>query len=527
MTNHSSRLSVGWPAATALAILLLALGAAGAYLFTRTGGAASSTAPAPVSAVAPPGAPGPAAASAINQTLPDITLTLSADAVARAGITVTPSESRDVVDALRLPATIQPNEYRQVEVTAVAAGRVTRVPVNLGEHVKQGQLLAQIFSPELAEAQTQYAAERAALDAHEKAVARTEKLAEIGAASRQELERVRAEHTERVARLESVSARLVLLGRPRSTFANIDAHAAVDAAMNVSAPLSGVVTARAANVGVNVDTTTKLFTVVDLSNVWVVASVFEKDLSRVRVGDDAVVATAAFPGRTFKGRVTYIDPQVNAETRTAGVRVEVANPNQDLKLGMLAEAQVAHPARTKAATWVSNTAIQLRGDRTVVYVAASSPAGQFTEREVRLGRRDGDRTEVIAGVEPGDPVVSEGSFFLRAEVDRQGLRSVASSATSTPMAAAQAPDRQSARIVVNEKGFEPSEITFREKVPATIRFIRVSENTCATEVLIESLKIRRELPLNNPVDIEFTPTVSGTVAFSCGMNMFRGALVVR
>jgi RND family efflux transporter MFP subunit len=522
MTHDSSRLTIGWPLAMTLAVALLAVGAAVAYVLVRDNGV-STPAPA-ASADATATAPSPVGGPP-NGARADIMVTLTADAVTRAGITVTPAEARTGTAVLRLPATIEPNAYRQVDVTPIAAGRVTRVAAELGARVKQGQTLAQIFSPELADAQTQYITARAALDAHEKEVARTEKLAEIGAASRQELERVRAEHTEHTSRVESIAARLVLLGRPRSSLAALDPHAPVDATMNVPSPLTGVVTQREANVGLNVDSSTKLFTIVDLSTVWAVANVFETDFAQVRVGDDAVVTTKAYPDRRFNGRIAYIDPQLDPQTRTAAVRVEVPNANQDLRLGMLGEVQIAHPGRESNA-WVPTTAIQRRGDRVVVYLASSTP-GQFTERQIQTGSVDRNLTEVMAGLRPGDPVVTEGSFFLRAEIERQGLTSGHAMSMSMPMEGAQAPPGiQSAKVVVNEKGFEPVEVTFRANAPARLTFVRTAENTCATEVLIESLNIKRELPLNKPVDIEFTPAVS-KLTFTCGMKMFRGAIVVR
>lgn len=523
MTHDSSRLTIGWPLAIALAVALVAVGAVVAYVLVRDDRGASPPAAVPVNATAD--APSPVTGPT-NDTRADITVRLSADAVTRAGITVTAAESRTGTAVLRLPATIEPNAYRQVDVTPIAAGRVTRVSAELGAHVKQGQTLAQIFSPELADAQTHYIAARAALDAHEREVARTEKLAEIGAASRQELERVRAEHTEHASRVESIAARLALLGRPRSSLAALEPHAAVDAVMSVPAPLTGVVTQRDANVGLNVDSGTKLFTIVDLSTVWAVANVYETQFAQLRVGDEAVVTTKAYPDRRFTGRIAYIDPQLNSQTRTAGIRVEIPNPKQELRLGMLAEVQISHRGRESTA-WVPTTAIQRRGDRVVVYLAASSVPGQFTERHIQTGRVDRDLTEVVAGLAPGDPVVSEGSFFLRAEVERQGLKGGHAMSTSMPMGADQQTSAvQSAKIVVNEGGFEPAEVTFRAKVPARLTFIRTAENTCATEVLIESVNIKRELPLNTPVEIEFTPTES-TISFTCGMKMFRGAMVVR
>ena len=171
----------------------------------------------------------------------------------------------------------------------------------LGQRVRQGDVMTQIFSPEVEEAHTRYASARADLDAHERELARTEKLVAIGAASRQELERLHAEHTARTADVRSARSRLELLGVPAAALETSSGQELAPAPI-YRAPIDGVVTERLANVGLNVDTTSRLFTVVDLSTVWVVADLYEKDFSRVRVGSPATVTTAAYPDLALEGR---------------------------------------------------------------------------------------------------------------------------------------------------------------------------------------------------------------------------------
>src|SRR6185436_15679632 len=183
---------------------------------------------------------------------------------------------------LRLPGVVEANAYKQVAVTPLVAGRVTRVRIELGQAVRQGQDMAEVFSPELSDAETRYISARAELDAHERELQRTEKLVDIGAASRQELERLHAEHTSKLTGLESARSRLELLGLSTSAIDSLAPGKDVGAVTAVSAPISGIVTERMANPGVNVDATTKMFTIVDLSTVWVVADVYEKDFARVR-----------------------------------------------------------------------------------------------------------------------------------------------------------------------------------------------------------------------------------------------------
>jgi RND family efflux transporter MFP subunit len=419
-----------------------------------------------------------------------------------------------------------------VAVTPIVGGRVTGVPVQLGDHVRQGQALAHIFSPELAEAQTEYISARADLDAHERELARTEKLVQIGAASRQELDRIHAEHVAKNASVESLRSRLDLLGLSAAEIDRLASGSSVAAVTNVRAPRAGVVTERLANVGLNVEPGAKLFTIVDLSSVWVVADLYEKDFSRVRVGSSATITTTAYPALALTGTVSYIDPQVSPETRTAKLRLEVANPRSELRLGMYAEATV-QTAEGVSMTLVPQRAIQTVGNRQVVYIVSANEPGKFTEREVRLGELSGENVEVIDGLAAGDVVVSDGSFSVRAERERLGLRQETGRGAArpadvdAPSARAQGTESvQIARVEVGDQGFTPARIALRAGVPARITFVRTSEQTCATEISFPALEITRTLPLNRPVDIEFTPGKEA-VEFICSMRMLKGLVVAQ
>ena len=236
---------------------------------------------------------------------------------------------------------------------------------------------------------------------------------------------------------------------------------------------------------------------------------------------------------TLRGRVSYIDPQVSADTRTAKVRIEVPNTGGELRLGMYADVVVAGASGTSAPR-VPRSAVQNVGDRTVVYLANPKEPGKFVEREVRLGQTSGEQVEVVSGVQPGDVVVTEGSFFVRAERERLGLRPAAAAPSATPSRAPAATSREDAdatvqnvKIIVNEQGYEPAKVTLRAGIPARMTFLRTTDKTCGTEVVFPSLNIKRALPLNEPVVIEFTPAKSGDIAFACGMNMLHGTVVVQ
>ena len=521
--EHGVRVS---PVVATIAVLSLVLaGAGGMYFMMRGGGSADGARASAPGAAATPPQPTVPAVERETSTLPDVVVPLTKEAAERAGIERTQVTSQAAADSLRLPGVVEPNAYRQVSVTPVVGGRVVGVSARLGDRVRKGQSLAQVYSPEVAEARTKYVSAKAMLEAHDKELQRTEKLVEIGAASRQELEKIHAEHAAQTAEVESARSRLQLLGADADGSA---ARSQESATANVPAPMDGVVTERLANVGLNVDPTTKLLTVVDLSTVWIVAEVYERDLQRVREGTPATVTTTAYPDRRFEGRVSFIDPQLNTAARTAKIRVEIANPRGDLRLGMFTEVTIASPG-TAAVLSVPKEAIQSVGDRQLVYVASADDPTKFLEREVRIGRVLADRVEVLAGVSPGESVVSKGSFFLRAEAERLGLRSAQSSAPASSALAGQAGSAsiQSAKILVTEKGFEPEKVSLKAGSPARLTFLRTTDKTCAKEVVFPSLNIRRDLPPNEPVAIDFTPAKTGDVAFACGMDMVKGVVVVQ
>lgn len=529
--NGDSRMTLRWPAAIAAAAVLLAAGAGIAYLVLRSAGQpAAGKADQPASA-RPAGASG-GQASAGTQTsggpLPDVAITLTPEAVDRAGIHVAQVTAGTGGSALRLPGVIEANAYKQVVVTPLVAGRVTRVLAELGQSVRRGQAIAEIFSPELSEAATRYVSARAELDAHERELQRTQKLVDIGAASRQELERLHAEHTSKLTAVESARSRLELLGLSGSAIAGLAPGKDAGAVIAVPAPITGVVTERTANPGVNVDSTSRMFTVVDLSTVWVVADVYEKDFSRVRVGSTASVTTKAYQ-EILPGRVSYIDPQVNPATRTAKVRIEVPNPREQLRLGMFADVSIEGVEHTSTAR-IPRAAVQNVDNRTVVYLADPKQTGRFIEREVHLGEASGSEVDVVSGLQQGDTVVSDGSFFVRAERERLGLRRAGvsqSGGTASGPPERAAATVQETKVLVTEKGYEPANVTLRAGVPARITFVRTTDKTCGTEVVFPSLNIKRALPLNQPVVIEVPPRAGGELTFVCGMNMLRGAVVVQ
>ena len=358
------------------------------------------------------GAGGPAAAPG------EATLTLPADAAARAGIRVEAVGEQLSPEAAQARATagvVQANAYRTSAVVSLVGGRVTSVGAEVGQTVARGQTLAVVFSDELAAAQSRYLAARAELEEHEKHHRRTMELVELGAASREELEQATSMMKKAESQVASERQRLLLLGLSPQRVEALRSPSQVSSEVSLPAPVAGTVISRAVNPGEVIEANKEVMRVADLSTVWVVAQVYEKDFARVRVGSGASVTTDAYPSRLFRGRVTFVDPQIEQATRTAQVRVELANPGQALKLGMYVNVAFGPTGAAEAtAPTVPASAVQSVGGQTVVFLATRDP-DTYVMRPVRLGAEGEGRYPVLEGVTVGDRVVTEGSFMLRAE----------------------------------------------------------------------------------------------------------------
>ena len=309
----------------------------------------------------------------------------------------------------------------------------------------------------LDEAQARAKTKEAELDEVRRRYDRTAKLIEIGAASREELEQDRtklrtAEAEVEQARKQSVRAaeivrinpvsnreleeaavklrtaegesgaarqRLILLGLSEQRVDALRLPSQITSEVALQAPVSGTLTTRSANPGEVIDANKEIAKITNLSSVWVVAQVYEKDLGRMRTGTGASVTTDAYPGQVFRGQVTYIDPNINTETRTAQVRVEVANPGQLFKIGMYVNVNFgALGTAEMTAPVVPASAVQSMSNQKIVFAATDKP-NVFVLKTVRLGAETGGGYVVLEGITVGEKVVTDGSFLLRAELMKQ------------------------------------------------------------------------------------------------------------
>ena len=379
------------------AILLIAVGAAGATLALRyTEGSRAPAVALPAPSSSAPSPPAPAASEPAG----DVEVILTPEAVTRAGLKTAQVTASASAASVTVPGTVMANAYREVKVTPIVGGIVTKVHVELGATVKRGMPLVTLVSAELADAQTKYLSMAAMFNADHRKLQRTQELVEIGAASRQELEEITAVHESHATEVEAARQRLLILGLTPEQVGTLTSPSQIVSTIVVPAPIDGVITARSANLGQVVAMGMELLSVTDLSEVWVVGDLYEQDFEAVRVGSTAVVTATAYPGMTLRGRVSYIDPRVDPQARTAKARVEVPNADGRLRLGMYVAVTFSGAASGRAVV-VPRAAVQAIGDRHVVYIPVKGEEGKFVQRVVRLGAPVGEAYTVLSGVKPG------------------------------------------------------------------------------------------------------------------------------
>lgn len=308
----------------------------------------------------------------------------------------------DASSEVRLLGRIEAAETSRRNVTTWIGGRIDRLRVNTtGEQVRRGQVIANLYSPDV------YGAHQDLLAA----VAQIERLSSSPPAAQQAAARA----------LQAARERLRLLGVPEDEVERMTNADEPTQSVAIRSPFSGTVIDRVATEGAYVETGATLYQVADLGTLWVQLDAYESDLARLSVGQSVTLTVEAFPGETFTGRVAFIEPMVDAQRRTARVRVEVDNTDERLRPGMFAQAVVAATHAGGAPLTIPTTAALFTGRRSVVYVEVPSDSGvAYEPRSVRLGPRLGDSYPVVSGLSEGDRVVSRGAFALDADLQIRG-----------------------------------------------------------------------------------------------------------
>lgn len=316
----------------------------------------------------------------------------------------------DEPDKLEVTGSVFPDVSREIPVISMVNGRVVDIRARLDDNVKKGQLLFSVQSPDISAAFDTYVKAAADEQLADKAYLRAQDLYEHGAIAQSMLEQ--AEDTEKDAKADLTAAdeQLKILGVDKEHPSPI---------VKVYAPTSGVIVAQniteAAATGVSLSGSATAFTIADLSSVWIICDVYENDLPKVTLGQEAQIKLAAYPGRVLTGRVSDIGPVLDPSIRTAKVRIEVANPGM-LRLGMFVTATLQSRNTVMHAAVPASAILHLH-DREWVFVPAGQ--GQFKRVEVTGGAMlPGGEQEVLSGITPGQQVVKD-VLNLQATVDAQ------------------------------------------------------------------------------------------------------------
>ncbi len=329
-------------------------------------------------------------------------LVLTAAEAERAGIQVQALQAQAGTDVVAVTATIKANQDRLARVAPRVEGRLVRVSANLGDAVRAGQVLATLDSVALGEAQSALrqaqSAQRVAQADHQRA----QDLAAEEIIPQREFLRAKAELEKASSELRAAQDKLRLLGAGGS-----------ESDFPLRSPLAGTVIEKKATAGELATPSEWVFTIADLSTLWIEANLTEDLLPKVKVGAPANVTVAAWPGERFAGKVTYIAGVLDPQTRTIPARIEVDNHDGRLKPEMFASATIETGAARGQVLSVPDAAIVLMQGQPTIFVKDKEG---FGPRSVETGDRLGGRTVLKSGVQAGDQVVTAGAYALKARL---------------------------------------------------------------------------------------------------------------
>jgi Cu(I)/Ag(I) efflux system membrane fusion protein/cobalt-zinc-cadmium efflux system membrane fusion protein len=358
------------------------------------------------------------------QDAPLVPIQISAQRLQSIGVKTGVVERKAVEDEIRTTGSVAIDETRLAYVQVRFSGYVQEVFVDATyQYVRKGQPLLTIYSPDLVATEREYLV---AKQNQKQAAHSTVPGVASGAASL----------------LDAAIERLKQWGVPEKQIARLEATGQVQQELEVDSPVSGYITERNALPSVAVQPEMRLYTIADLSTVWVQAQAFQGDLGRIKIGAPASLTLDTFPGRTFGGRVDFIYPQVDADTRTAKVRVVFSNPGLELKPGMFVNVTLKEPMGQQLV--IPATGVLQSGTREVAFVYRSD--GFIEPREVQLGARVGDDFVVLKGVKAGEQIATSANFLIDSESQIQAALGSfappppgagATSATNAPQASAE------------------------------------------------------------------------------------------
>jgi cobalt-zinc-cadmium efflux system membrane fusion protein len=335
-------------------------------------------------------------------------LEVEADMLRDLRLTTTTVEQRPGGEGVNVIGELQADQGRYAEVGPPVTARVVRLAAVPGQAIRRGQVLAELQSVELGRARADYDTAQSRVALARTALERKRALADR-IVPRREVQEAENDLAAAQAELRAAGATLQALGAGVRSGGDASRFSLV-------APIGGTVIERDVALGQMIAPEHVAFRIADLGSLWLVAHAFERDAVRVAVGAPARVTLAAYPGQAFTGRVTSIGRQVESASRTIPIRVELANPQQRLHPGMSANAWLQVSTAGQSVVAIPVAALQRLRDQWVVFIPKSDRT--FEVRSVGRGRDLQGEVEVLTGLKPGETVVVDGAFLLKAEAEK-------------------------------------------------------------------------------------------------------------
>ncbi len=333
------------------------------------------------------------------------------------GVMIAPVKKQPLGGLISATGKVEANADRIAHVSPRISGKIVSVRASLGDGVAAGQPLVTLDSVELGEALSRYHQSKTKLALAQANMDRVKVLVEKKIAARKEILQAETDYKTAQMELHTDTERLSLYGVSLSDLKGEEHKRPI---LPVRSPISGTITEKHAIVGELADPSKSLYTVADLSSVWIMVDVSEKDLAKVHRGQAARVSVGAWPDLKLTGRITYIADLVDEATRTVKARVEVANPGRRLKPEMFATVELALAADAPPVLAVPEDALQDMDGKKVVFVAEGKD--QFASRPVQTGRSAGGLVEIVAGLKEGENYAAKGSFIIKSEIKKSEMK---------------------------------------------------------------------------------------------------------
>jgi cobalt-zinc-cadmium efflux system membrane fusion protein len=360
---------------------------------------------------------------------------LNPEAQKNANLGLASVRQQKIQEMIKATGVVSPDETRVAHIYPLAQGIAEKPYVRLGDHVQAGQALLLYDNIELGETVGEHlsmhgevAREKAQLEVARKSVERANTLIGVEAISPRDFELRKAEELQAEAAVQSKEAELARSEEKLHRFGlteeqvqrlRVSGEGHRTASHNtLRAPFAGIITKYDVSQGESVARDKELFTLVDTSSVWVLGDIYEKDLGRIPGHGDCLVTVSSYPDERFRGRITYLSDFLDPNSRTAKLRCVVPNKDGRLKLEMFADVFIPTTSAMSAAV-VPGAALQDIEGKPVVFVQRD--ATHFEKRDVTLGERGEEETQILVGVSPGEKVVTVGSFYLKSALMREQI----------------------------------------------------------------------------------------------------------